>query len=265
MMTLKWLVVAGLVGYGALTAFMYLAQRSLMYFPDTARTMPAEAGLPQAEELVLDAADGEKVIIWHVAPRGEKPVALYFHGNGGALRHRVFKFRQLIDDGTGLVALSYRGFGGSSGHPSEAGLLQDGTAAYQFARARYPAERLIAWGESLGTGVAVALAAEHPVGHVVLEAPFASAVDIAARVYPFLPVRILMKDQFRSDQRIGRVTAPVLVLHGVRDDVVPIDSGERLFALIKGAKKFVRYPDGVHDDLDRYGTFATVREFIAQP
>ena len=169
---------------------------------------------------------------------------LYFHGNGGALRHRGDRFRGLTADGTGLVALSYRGYSGSTGRPTEAGLMEDAEAAYAFAAARYPPERIALWGESLGSGVAVALAAEKPVGWVVLEAGFSSAADVGAGVYWFVPVRLLMKDQFRSDLRIGKVTAPVLVLHGDRDNIVPIALGERLYALINAPKRFVRFPGG---------------------
>jgi pimeloyl-ACP methyl ester carboxylesterase len=202
MTLLKWLIVAA-IAYGGLVALAYVAQRSLMYFPERLRTAPAEAGFHAAEEVVLDTADGEKVIAWHVPPRGDSPVVLYFHGNGGALRYRVARFRALTADGNGLVALSYRGYGGSSGSPSEAGLIADATAAYAFAAARYPAERIVLWGESLGSAVAVALAENHTVGCMVLEAPFSSAADVGARAYWFLPVRLLMKDQFHSDRRIG--------------------------------------------------------------
>ncbi|HEV3396221.1 MAG TPA: alpha/beta fold hydrolase [Xanthobacteraceae bacterium] len=262
---LKWLLVTALVGYGAIAALAYFAQRSLMYFPDRTRTAPAAAGFPQADEIVLTTSDGERVIVWHVAPRGDQPVVLYFHGNGGALDLRAERFARIVADGTGLVALSYRGYGGSTGRPSEAGLLRDAQAVYAFAAARYPAERLVLFGESLGSGVAVALAAEHKVGKVILEAPFTSAVDIGAAAYPFLPVRLLMHDRFRSDQRIGKVTAPVLVLHGARDTVVPIRYGERLYALIGAPKKFVRFPEGHHSDLDTYGAQAAVRDFLATP
>ena len=126
MTLLKWLLGA-IVLFGGFVAFMYVAQRSLMYFPDTQRTPPADAGLRDAEEVVLDTADGEKVIAWHLPPRGSKPVVLYFQGNGGALRYRADRFRALTGDGTGLVALSYRGYGGSSGQPTETGLIADAT------------------------------------------------------------------------------------------------------------------------------------------
>ena len=262
---MKWFLISLLVGYGAIVALAYFAQRSLMYFPERTRTAPAAAGLPQAEEIALVTSDGERVIAWHVAPRGDKPVVLYFQGNGGALAWRVERFARIIADGTGLLALSYRGYGGSTGWPSEAGLLRDAEVAYAYAAARYPPERLVPYGESLGSGVAVALAAEHKVAKIILEAPFTSAVEIGAAAYPFLPVRLLMHDRFRSDQRIGKVTAPVLVLHGERDTVVPIAYGERLYALISAPKKFVRFREGHHSDLDSYGALAAVRDFLTTP
>src|SRR5262249_5392530 len=156
---------------------------------------------------------------------------LYFHGNGGALRYRVDRFRRLITDGIGLVALEYRGYGGSSGSPSEAGVIAHAQAAASVSAARLPGPQILPSGASLGSGVAVALAAERPVGRVILEAPFTSAVAVAATHYWYMPVRLLMSDQYRSDKRIGKVTAPVLILHGKRDAVVPYAMGEKLFEL----------------------------------
>jgi hypothetical protein len=259
---LKWTLILA-VFYCGLVALLYLTQRALQYFPERFRTAPATAGLPEAEEVELDTADGERVIAWHLPPRGEKPVFLYFHGNGASLRWRVDRFRALTADGSGLVALSYRGYGGSSGRPTEAGLVNDALAAYAFACARYQPARVVLWGESLGSGVAVALAAEHPVGHVILEAPFTSAADVGAGHYWFVPVRLLMKDQFRSDLRIGKVTAPVLVLHGDRDYVVPIALGERLYALIDAPKRFVRFPGAGHDGLGARAVEAA-RQFLGE-
>jgi fermentation-respiration switch protein FrsA (DUF1100 family) len=264
MATLKSFLIFALVGYAALVALLYVAQRGLQYFPESLRTAPAAAGLPAAEEVVLDTADGERVIVWHLPPRGDKPVVLYFHGNGGALRHRIDRFRALTSDGTGLIALSYRGYGGSSGRPTETGLLKDAAATYAFAASRYPVESIVLWGESLGSGVAVPLAAEQPVGRVVLEAPFTSAADVGAAVYWFIPVRLLMKDQFRSDLSIGKVTAPVLVLHGDRDNIVPFALGERLYALVNSPKHFVRLRGGGHEGLDAFGAMRAAREFLGE-
>jgi len=110
MALLEWLIVAA-AAFGGIVALMYVAQRSLMYFPERLHTPPAMAGFPEAQEVALDTKDGERVIVWHLPPRGERPVVLYFHGNGGALRNRVDRFRALIAGGNGLVALSYRGYG----------------------------------------------------------------------------------------------------------------------------------------------------------
>jgi fermentation-respiration switch protein FrsA (DUF1100 family) len=261
---MKSIILIALVLYVAVVGLLYFFQRGLMYFPDRVRTSPEAAGFPLATEQTLTTEDGERVLIWHVPPRGERPVVIYFQGNGGGLNLRVTRFQSLVADGTGLIALSYRGYGGSSGSPSEEGLIADARAAYKFAVEHYVPSRLVLWGESLGTGVAVALAAQRPVGKVVLQSPFTSTADVGAAAYWFAPVRLLMKDQFRSDERIGRVSAPVLVMHGERDRVVPFRFGERLFSLVKSDKRFVRFADGGHDSLDALGALAEVKKFIGE-
>jgi fermentation-respiration switch protein FrsA (DUF1100 family) len=263
MTVLKWLLIIGLVGYACGLVALFLAQRSFLFpIPTAERTTPKAAGFPEAEEHVLATADGEKVIVWHVPAKPGHPVILYFHGNGDFLAGFFGRFRDLIADGIGIVALSYRGYAGSSGQPSEHGLLQDATAAYAFTTARYGADRIVVWGFSLGTGVAVALAADQPVGKLILEAPYTSLVDVAASAFPVFPVRLAMKDPFHSDQRIARVKAPMLVMHGARDATIPIVFGERLFGLAHEPKQFVRFPDGGHNDLDAYGATAAARQFI---
>jgi len=261
---LKWLLIVAACGYVGVLALMYVFQRALIYFPDASRIPPARVGLPQAEEVVLTTSDGEKLIAWHVAPRETKPVVIYFQGNAGTLDLRAARFKWLLADGTGLLALSYRGYGGSTGRPSEKGLIADARAAYDFGAARYPVERIVLWGESLGTGVAVALAAEQKIGALILDAPFTSTGDVGAAAYPFAPVRWFIKDTFRSDERIARVKAPLLIIHGERDAVVPIVFGERLFALASEPKQMVRFPLGGHVDLDDHGAPKAVTEFLAK-
>jgi len=258
-----WLAAAAFCLYVGFATLLYVNQRSLMYFPDTSHTTPAQAGLPRAEEVTLTTSDGEHIFAWHVAPGAGKPVILYFHGNGGALHYRVARFEKLISDGIGLVAVEYRGYGGSSGSPSERGLIADAEAGYAFAAARYSASQIVVWGESLGTGVAVALAAEKPVGRVILEAPFTSAVAVGAERYWYMPARLLMKDQFRSDERIAKVTAPLLILHGVKDRIVPFAQGQQLFELANKPKHIVKFLDGGHEDLDNDGALIAVSRFLA--
>ena len=262
MATLKSLIILAILAYLGLLALMYVFQRSLMYFPDRARTPPAAAGLPQAEEVMLTSADGERLIAWLVPPQASKPIVIYFHGNGGALNLRAGRFRWLTAGGFGLLGLSYRGYGGSTGKPTESGLLLDGAAAYDFAAARYPPGRIVLWGESLGTGIAIALAAERKIAALILDAPFTSAADVGAAAYPIVPVRWFIKDAFRSDERIPRVKVPLLVLHGEQDRIVPVRFGERLFNLANEPKKMVRFPSGGHVDLDDHGAPDAVRAFL---
>jgi uncharacterized protein len=263
MTVLKWLVVVVSVGYAGGLVVLLLVQRSLLFpIPQTRRTAPAAAGFAEAEEHVLTSADGERIIVWHVPAKPGRAVVIYFPGNGDSLAGCVGRFREMIADGTGLVALSYRGYAGSSGHPSEQGLLRDADAAYAFASARYDADRIVLWGFSLGTGVAVAIAVEHPAAKLILEAPYTSIADVAASHFRWASVRWLVRDPFRSDQRMALVTAPLLIMHGERDGTIPIGFGERLFALARGPKQFARFAEGGHDDLGKYGAIETALQFI---
>ena len=263
MTVLKWLVGLAALGYLGGLAVLFFAQRAFIFpIPQAVRTAPDAAGFPEAEEHLLTTDDGEKVIVWHVPANPGHAVVLYFHGNGDFLAGFFGRFRDIIADGVGVVALSYRGYAGSSGKPSERGLLADAAAAYAFTTARYSADRIVVWGFSLGSGVAVALAAEQPVGRIILEAPYTSIADVAASAFRIAPVRWLIRDQFRSDERIARVTAPLLIMHGARDPTIPISFSERLFALAHQPKQFVRFPEGGHNDLDDYGASETARRFI---
>jgi fermentation-respiration switch protein FrsA (DUF1100 family) len=263
MTVLKSLIVLVSIGYlGGLVVLFFMQRAFLFPIPQTARTAPDAAGFPEAEEHILTTADGEKVICWHVPAKPGHAVVIYFPGNGDFLAGLVGRLRGITADGTGLVALSYRGYAGSGGRPSERGLLWDAAAAYAFTAARYSADRIVVWGFSLGSGVAVALAADQPVGKLILEAPYTSMADVAASLYRIVPVRWLMRDQFRSDERIARVTAPLLIMHGTRDSTISISFGERLFALAREPKQFVRFPEGGHNNLDDYGAIEIARHFI---
>jgi uncharacterized protein len=264
MIVLKWIVVAAVAVYFGGVALLYFRQRDVLFpIPPVGRTTPAAAGFPEAEEHVLTTEDGEKVIVWHVPAKPGRPVILFFHGNGDFLAGRVSRFKGITADGTGLVALSFRGYAGSTGSPSEQGLLRDAAAAYAFAAARYDAQRIVPWGFSLGSGVAVAIASEHRIWKLILEAPYTSTADVAASLLRFVPVRRLMRDQFRSDERIARVTVPLLIMHGDADPAINIRFGERLFALAHEPKQFIRFPGGGHENLDDFGAIEIARHFIS--
>lgn len=265
MKLIRRLALAGLVLYLASLALLYVKQRELLYPRDPARADIAAANLPGVEEVPLTTADGERLIAWVVPPREGKPILLFFHGNAGNFARpiRQARFRALTEDGTGLFAVNYRGYGGSSGTPSEEGIQLDARAAYDAAVSRFGADRLAGYGESLGTGVVLKLAAERPLTAVILEAPYLSTAAVAQLVYPFVPIGWLMKDQFRSEAVIGRVTAPLLVLHGGRDGVIPFAQGQALYEMANMPKRFVRFPTGGHEDLPAHGSLPEIRRFLA--
>jgi len=266
MTVLKWFIALASIGYLVALAVLFFTQRSFIFpIPQKLRTSPDAAGFGEAKEHILTTSDGESVIVWHVPAKPGRDVVLYFPGNGDYLAGLVGRLGAITSDGTVLVALSYRGYAGSSGKPSEKGLLSDAAAAYAFTVARYAADRIVVWGFSLGSGVAVAVAADHAVGKIILEAPYTSIADIAATVFRLMPVRWLTRDPFRSDQRIARLTAPVLIMHGEKDSVIALSFGEQLFALANEPKQFVRFPEGGHDNLDNYGAMETARRFITAP
>lgn len=242
-----WLFGGAIAIYLVMLAALALAQRSLMYFPAGPQGPAAAFGLADAETLALKTADGETIVAWYQPAARNKPLFLYFHGNGGTLATRVGLLHSLAADGSGFLAIDYRGYGGSTGSPSEAGFLQDGEAAYAAARTRgYAADRLVIIGESIGTGVAVALAARQPIKALVLDSAFSSTTDVAGARYWMFPVRLLMMDRFDSLARIGKVAAPKLFLHSAHDPVIPIAFGRKLFAAAGLPKTFIEVPGTGH-------------------
>jgi uncharacterized protein len=260
---LKWALAFLVAIYAAAVIGLAVFQRRFLYFPDRRLTHPDEAGLTGVEELRLVTDDGETLVAWHLPPHDGHPVILYFHGNGGALADRAQRFRVFAASGYGFLALSYRGYGGSSGSPTQAGLMRDGESAYREARARgYAGNRIVLMGESLGTGVATALAATRQAAALVLDSPFSSAVDVAAAHYGMFPVRWLMLDQFRSDLAMRNVHIPVLIVHGNEDRVIPISLAMRLFECANDPKTFMSVAGGGHLVLGLPKVFPRVREWI---
>jgi fermentation-respiration switch protein FrsA (DUF1100 family) len=249
--------------YATLLSGMYLWQRELQYFPSRHDPAPEDVGLSGVTRTLLEAPDGESLVLWFSPPRGDGPVLLFLHGNGGAIADRADRFAFYQSRGFGVAFLSWRGYGGSTGSPSETGLVIDAKAAYDHLRGLgHPPGRIVLVGESLGTGPAVQLAAANPVGAVVLEAPYSAAVDLARAAYPWLPVGLLMKDQFRSRDHIGAVRAPVLILHGEKDRVIPPGFGKRLYEAAQDPKAFLSLGPVGHEALFDPATWAAGAEFV---
>jgi len=251
------------VAYAALVGGLYLFQRQLLYFPD--RAHPELFGLQQlgVREVTLSTEDGLSLLSWYVPARPGRPVIAYFHGNGGHIGYRAERLLRLAREGFGVLMAEYRGYGGNPGTPSEAGFYADGRAALAFLdREGLAADRLVLYGESLGSGVAVALAVEHQIAALVLEAPFTSVAEVAQSHFPYVPASRMVVDRFDSLSRIGKVKAPILLLHGERDRVVPVRYGRALFDAAPEPKEGWFAPEAGHEDLARYGSLDVVVAFI---
>jgi hypothetical protein len=220
--------------YVGVCAYMFVIQRTLLFRPNTADVAAAAADLPGAEALTLLTADGERLNAWWKPPAEGKPTYLYLHGNGANLARRLGRFVRLTEDGAGLLAVSWRGYGGSTGAPSEDGIKADGLAAYLWLSARTPPGRIILLGESLGSGVAIWLAARKPAGLLVLDSPYASIVDLGRMQFPWLPVAALMRDPLRAIDDAPRVSIPVIAQHCTRDWIIPLSEAQRLMAAFPG-------------------------------
>jgi hypothetical protein len=240
-------ILAFVLFYVLVAGGAYVFQRRLQYLPDTRLVEPWQAGLAGFERVAVPTADGLDLVAWYAPPAGGLPVIIYLQGNGLGIAQRTERFATFHKDGYGVLALGYRGYSGSPGAPSEEGLLADADAAVDFLEAKgFAPSRIVLYGESLGTGLAIPLAARGRAGAVILEAPFTSALAIARRGWWFLPVGFLMKDQFHSLAAAGKVTVPAFVLHGTADEVVPFAHGEMIHAALTGPKEFHPVPGGTH-------------------
>lgn len=246
--------------YLAAGTYMYVFQRSFLFLPSGSLARPSERGLDSVQLVEVIAKDGVSLSAWQAKAKGEKPTILYFHGNGGNLSSRSKRFDKIVEAGFGLFALSYRGYAGSGGTPSEQALIADGLIV--FDKLSTQTSQIVIYGESLGAAIAVAVAAEREAAAVILESPFSAAVDIARDRYGWLPVEFLMKDPFRSRDRIGKVRSPLLIVHGDADEIIPIIQGRDLFLHAQEPKKMTVFAGARHGDLWDRGMWPAVTEFL---
>lgn len=243
-------------------------ERAILYPFDSTRVSPVSIGLPEITETVW-SRDTADLILWHAPPKPGRPVVVYFHGNAGNLATRAKRFEIFLRQGFGLVALSPRSAGGSTGTPSEPALTGDAATLLKQAQTFEPAarpENTVIYGESLGTGITLAAldTSGLQVAGVVLEAPFTSVPDIAA-ANDQIPDSLLprIRDRWDSLSRVDVLTAPLMVIHGPRDSVVPFSQGKQLFAAAPSKRKRFREVAGAgHADLWRSDVISEVTAFI---
>jgi hypothetical protein len=257
------LIGVAVVCYLAVLAGLYIFQRNLLYGPDQSRPQLGALAQLGTREVTITTADGLSLLAWYLPPREGRPVIAYFHGNGGNIGYRAERLRRFGDAGFGVLMPEYRGYGGNPGSPSEAGIFADAAAALAFLKDDgIVGDRVTLYGESLGSGVAVHLAAETPVRAVVLESPYTSVAEVAQYHYPYIPARLLIWDRFDSLSEIGRIHAPLLVLSGGRDRIVPAAFSRQLFDAAPEPKQMFFAPDAGHVNLERFGGLDAAIYFI---
>ena len=245
-------IVTTLIVYLLICAAMWLFQRSMIYIPGVGARPPSAYGLYDVEKIVLDTPDGEKLEAWGWQGDPKKPVVAFFHGNAGNLANRAITFRMFKALGLGFVALDYRGFGNSTGKPSEALMYRDAEQVIAHINGAFERQdnSIILYGESLGTGIATELATRRQFEGVVLQSPYTSVAEAAKRRFFWLPVDLLLTERFSNIDRIARINAPLLVIHGNEDELFPVEMAQTLIERAQSPKTGIYLADTGHNDLD---------------
>jgi len=211
---------------------------------------PERWGLNNVSLIKVPTSDGLELNAWYAKAKNNKPTFLYFHGNRGHLGYRASLIKPYIDQGYGMLLIAYRGYSGNLGSPSEQGLYTDGRAGIEFLlKQNINSECIVLYTESLGSAVAIQIATEYQVGALILRSVFGSLVEVAKYYYPIFPVSLFLKDRFDSDNKIGKISAPMLFIHGADDKIIPMWMAEKLYNKVKAPKQFKVYQDGSHNFL----------------
>ena len=234
------------VAYAAVVGYMYVNQRALQYDAQGDITALADARLPGAEAVAIPSGDGV-INGWYQAPQPGKPLIVYYKGNSGSFSAEHERFEQFVADGYGFLSFDYRGFPMSPGSISQDGILEDALAAFDWAEQKgFP---IMIWGRSLGSGPSTYVASQRDAEALLLETPFLSASTVGSERYPYLPVALVMQDQFPVNQWIVDVAEPVLVAHGTADRTIGVSNGERLYQLVPNKDELWIEPGADHGDL----------------
>ena len=238
MYLLKILIVIFIIYFFILT-FLYFFQRNLLYHPSENNYFADDLTV-QIEEVKIETSDGIKLLGWfHKKNLKIFKTIIFFHGNAGSLNNRIHKINHFKNIDVNFLIIAWRGFSGNQGKPSEKGLYLDGKSAIEWLNKKgVKNEDIILYGESLGTAVATHLSQNNNFAGVILESPFTSMIGAAKNVYPYFPIRFLLKDKYESDKKIKNIKSPILIMHGEADKIVPFWMGKKIYELANEPKYF---------------------------
>lgn len=240
-----------IITYLSVVGLLYINQRSLQYYPDKNIEEISKYNLPNTQDIMVKGSDGLNIQLWFHKPKKDMPMVLYLHGNAYTLGYRSPRFKKLIDMGFGFVAPAYHGFSKSEGKPNKANILADVVTSIKFMQEKgFKTEDTIIIGESLGSGVAATIAAQYQFKGVFLITPYTSIANRAQEIYWYLPIKFLVKDNFSTEENIALIHAPLLMVHGTNDTVIPYTHSEKLMSIAKEPKKLIIYPEMTHSNLN---------------
>ena len=225
------LVTTVILCYLLVVIFVFFYQRNLLYHPFENNYSSDEANF-EYEEVFVPTSEGKKLKAWfHKKDLREKKTLLFFHGNAGDLKNRIYKLNLIKDFDINFLIVAYRGFSGNEGSPSEKGLYQDARDTLTWLNSQgIKDKQIIIYGESLGTGVSVEVAQNKNFAGIILESPFTSMVEAGKHYYFYLPVSLLLKDRYETIKKLKNIKIPILVMHGENDKIVPFHMGKKIFS-----------------------------------
>jgi len=223
--------------YFLVLVFLYFYQRNLLYHPNENNYSEDKISV-DIENVRIKTSDNIELLGWyHEKNLKDFKTLIFFHGNAGSLENRIHKLNHFRDMNINFLIIAWRGFSGNNGNPSEQGLYEDGKSAIDWLIKKGISEKnLILYGESLGTGVAIHLAQNKNFAGVILETPFTSMIDAAKKFYPYIPVKLLLKDKFENYKKIKNINSPILIMHGEVDQLVPFSMGKKIYEIANEPK-----------------------------
>ena len=252
--------------YFFLGFLLYIFQRRIVFNKSGHPGAPKDYNLDNTEEVYIKTEDNLKLLSWYHKGNNSLPLIVYFHGNSFHIGDRAYRIQRYIEKNWSVLLVSWRGFGGNEGNPTEKNLYKDSEAVLKWIKnnTEFKFKELVIYGESLGTAVAVDLASRYKFSGIILESPFTSMLELAQKYYPIFPIKVILKDRYESKKKLNYIKSPVLVMHGRKDNIVPFYMGQQIYEALS-VPKFAYFNDQ-DDHMMEYNKelISSVKKFLEQ-